>query len=223
MIPTLAGSPDIADPPGTGNSQYNDDFNEDSAGPPTGWTLLNAPSTCNTTDSLSQLHIAAGTSNSIAGIYKAIGAATFPLTVTARITEALLNTEGVASCVGFFLSPVAPGSAGTGMAIVISQTTASPPVPQVQYGTINMATFAWTKIANSILQVPGNAGIYLQMLGLDNTGENFQFNWSYGGRSFVQMEPEESIAAAAAYVGIFANGNGSNFDQDCYVDWIRFH
>ncbi len=222
IIPGLSGSPDIYGSV-AGNGVLNDEFDQDTSGTPAGWTSFNTPTLVNTSDSLSELHLQSpGTTNSIGGIYKAIpGGGSYPMTITMKLTECFLNATNQSPGIGFCLSSVVPGSGGTGQALVYSQSTASPAVPQGQYGTVNMSTYAWSKVASTLAPIPANISYYLQVT-IDGTGENLVFNMSIGGRSFLQVETGVSLAASATYISIFANGNGGNAVTDAYIDWIRF-
>lgn len=81
VIPGLKGSPDIA-PGGSGNYEFDDN----SAGVPSGWTSVGNMNTPNTTDARSHLHLRKQTTDTtMAALYLAI-AATRPLILTAKIT-----------------------------------------------------------------------------------------------------------------------------------------
>lgn len=222
QIPGLSGSPDIEVPAGAGNSQFNDEFDDNTSGAPAGWTAFNTPALCNTSDSLSELHLQSpGTTNDVGGIFKSIVAGSFPMTITMKVTETLFNATTQSPGAGMLVSPVALGGAGTAEGIVFSQSAASPAIPQAQWGTINTSTFAWAKTGQSIPGMPPNSSVYLRLV-LDATGANVTPFMSIGGRIWFPLTGAVAISGAAILVAIFANGNGGNVDTDAYFDWIRF-
>lgn len=123
IIPGISGNPDIlpASP-----STFSDEFDEDAAGTPTGWTTFNAPDIINTNDALSHLHMqkAASASNNMSGILKAPPAA--PFTMIVKIVDMYLgvNTNRAGLVLSSTLTPTT--STGTLIDFGISQASGTP-------------------------------------------------------------------------------------------------
>lgn len=121
-IPGLNGSPDII--PGS-PSTFSDEFDEDAAGVPTGWTAFNAPDIANTSDALSRVHIEKlATGNNMAGIFKV--PPTAPFTMLVKLDDVYMgqspNRAGLFLCSG--AAPAA--AAGTIIDFGLSQASGTP-------------------------------------------------------------------------------------------------
>ena len=221
IIPGLSGSPDIAPVPGAGNSQLNDEFDWDTAGVPTHWTQFGTPQILDTNDFVSMLHLKGptGVANSIAGIYKGITPAgsSFPMSITMKIAETMFS--GNFPDVDLFVSPVAPGNAGTAESLVYVQNSGAT-LPQGQWGTDNMSTLAHTGTGNSSLDMNPQGPCYLRWT-IAAGGLSCVPSISANGRIFIAITTAVTLASPAAFVGIGCNANGG-VSPETYIDWIRF-
>lgn len=210
-IPGLNGSPDIIVPAGAGNTQYNDEFDQDSAGVPSPWTAFNSPATVDTNTALSQLHIiGTNTADLFMGVYKAI-APTFPLTVTIKLTDVSMLGANQAFFVG--LSPVTPGTAGTAFTTAVAFNATVSYV--AQWLSFNSSTGAHIGSANGLLAPPS---IYLRAK--LTTATSYQAQMSLGGLAWSNIGTPQTIVSPL-FVLIGCNGFGQT-DQEMFVDWIRF-
>jgi hypothetical protein len=208
-IPGLSGSPDIIVPAGAGNSQYNDEFDQNAAGTPTGWTSFGTPGTLNTSDVPSALHIAtASSANAICGVYKAI-TLTYPAKITLKILDDLFGTNF--QLAGMLISPVAPGNAGTGYGVCLAAGLNG------QNFSVNMSTLAYTGIANGgglplpcWLQLQQSSALAVASF-QSRSGFLYQ-GWSSNG----------STPTGTAYVCVFVNAQGAANGANAFFDYIRF-
>lgn len=209
-IPGLNGSPDIIVPAGSGNSQYNDEFDQDGSGVPAGWTSFNSPAAVDTNTVLSHLHInGTNTADLFMGVYKAI-APTFPLTVTAKLADCSMFGANQAFFIG--LSPVAPGTAGTALTTAIAFNATVSFVSQ--WLSFNSSTGAHIGSANGVLASPPG---YLRAKLTTATSYQAQISkgmaWANVGSAQVIVSP--------LFVFLGVSGFGQT-DNEVFFDWIRF-
>lgn len=213
QIPGLGGSPDIIVPAGSGNSQYNDDFDEDFGGGPPGWSTFGGSVSVDTSQVLSHLHLLNSSSgSSVEGIYKPV-TLTFPATITAKVADA--SIVGANQYFFILISPVQPGNAGTGWAVGFAWGTGG--VVNAQLLSINMATGATGSFTNGVqLYPPG----YLRFV-ITGGGVTVQAKVAQAGLAYGNVGAAQTLSANAAFVMIGANGFGQT-DNEMFVDWLRF-
>ena len=211
-IPGLSGSADIR--PGSPSS-FNDEFDEDGSGIPTGWTALpfGALSVNNTDDFISHLHLKTSlTTAFMSGIYKAAPALTY--TVTAKITDGCLATDFDAC--GMFVSAVVPGSAGSMYGFQFAGGSATA-LQTMIYNAATGATGSGINTFGTGLRPP----MYLRMVVAAAT---ITYLCSYNGQVFQQVAQTTGLALATTQIGLHVTSNGAaspSFGEET-VDWIRF-
>lgn len=121
IIPGLSGSPDLLP---TSPSTFSDEFDEDAAGVPTGWTSFNTPDICNTSDALSRLHLQRNASGNMSGIMKAPPAT--PFTMIMKMDDMYLGVNTNRAAIALCSLAVPTGAAGTIIDLGISQASGTP-------------------------------------------------------------------------------------------------
>lgn len=211
-IPGLSGSPDIIP---SSPSTFSDEFDENAAGTPSGWTstagLFGTITTLNTDDAKSFAHILAGSGDFINGIFKA-GPTSFPITVIAKLSDCALAN---ANCeAGLYAGAQAPGVAGTLYLIQITGVNGGASV--VQTGTAVSAT----GVPGSGSTV-GSWGVTPMYFKIVITATTITRYWSYNGMVWQAVAAVTGLTISAPYVGIFANTNGGQ-SGEAYFDYVRF-
>lgn len=205
-IPGLAASPDASSP---GTFQFQEEFDQNTTGVPAGWTVWNNGGglAVVTNDALSCLHLSDtdNGSNVGRGIYRALPAGlTYPLTITMALSDSEV------ALAGFVISPVQPGSAGTGYGVFYSGGH--------QATSCNMATGALVGngSGDGVAYFPSYMGATMP----DNTHLNPLA--SRGG--LISYTPpsavEETLSGPAAYIALFVNALGGN-SPSAWFDFIR--
>lgn len=210
-IDGLSGSPDRlpASP-----STFNDEFNEGSAGIPTGWTTLGTPTSIDTDTVVSNVHIVSENSASVAlvGMYKAIPA--FPFTVTAKMTDNNMHT--INNTCGLFVGEAVPGNM---YSVALDAVGGTPSVLADIEGAhwTSPSVFAaaiGTAVTN---QAPA---IYLRIVATSTSA--IQLQWSRNGIAYYNVGTSVNPGLTIGSVGLFANSQAaSTFDS--FFDWIRFN
>lgn len=207
-IPRLSGSLDVATPI-TGNGALSDDFDQNTSGAPSGWTAMNAPTVLDTNDVLSHLHVKlTGSANLCAGAYKSLAGAAYPLTITARISDMLQGTNS--QLAGIFVSPVLPGVAGTAVGVLCASGG------NVQNGSINMATGAYTGTTNGItFDMP----LWLRLVLSANNA--VQASGSRGGAGFFNCGSNMTPSAGVAYLLAIVCPQGAATGAEAFFDYVH--
>lgn len=217
-IPGLSGSPDIipASP-----STFSDEFDEDAAGVPTGWTVFNAPDICNTNDALSHLHIEKlATGTNMAGIFKVPPAA--PYTMTAKLSDLYLgvstNRAGIFACSG------AAPAAASGSIIDLGISQASGPTPQ--YYSNKYAGYQAAGSGTGSLFVDTSVNpeaappCYLRIVVTSTTVWNS--GWSKNGLLWNVGASVLNPGFVPGCVGLMCNTVAGTGRGEAFFDWVRF-
>lgn len=212
-IPGLSGSADIlpASP-----STFNDEFDENAAGAPSGWSRTDtsggswgALTTCNTSDILSHLHLVCGAGNLFQGVYK-LGPGTLPFTVTCKLSDAILHSNF--DYAGMWVASQAPGSAGNVYALNFVDGGV------IQTQTMVGASGATGSGGNTLDQQP--PGYLRQVVSTTGVTPYRSFSglvWENNGGLI-----SHTFAAGAVYVGLFVSTDGASDNGEAAFDWVRF-
>lgn len=211
----LGGSPDAA--PSAPNAA-NDEFEQNGAGLPAGWSstaaLWGALPTLNTNDAHSHLHLVCGAGGLFQGVYKPGPAA--PYTVTCKIADAQIGLNG-ANAAGLWVSQVAPGSAGTLLGVQIQGRSVATVPPQLQTINANAATgvIGAGAAAANVPVVP----VYFRWI---VTANSVTPEFSFGGLVWEQLTPTGALVVTNTWVGLFVDTNGGGQPGEAFFDWVRF-
>jgi hypothetical protein len=219
-IPGLSGSPDIV-PSSPGAA--NDEFDQNTAGVPSGWSSFGASGTWDTNTVPSHLHILSEPSvaNVITAVFKSSPSA--PFTMTAKIADCQMDnaTANVFMATGLFVGIASPGTgsnAFTGMAMVAKQG-----------GTGAMQTFAYTgpttnpsglNTALAGLVVPP---LYVRVA-VNGAGTTAVFSASLNGMVWFQVA-SIALGFTVASIGLYtdpASSSSTSTPAEAYFDYVRF-
>lgn len=218
IIPGLSGSADIFVGAGSGHAAFNDEFEQDSSGIPSGWTILpfGTLATDNTNDFLSNLHLKTntGTTGVMSGIYKAGPAPTF--TMTAKITDLAVAQEFNAA--GIFYSPVTPGNTGSAYTcIAFCGGSGAGAGASVQSMICNADTGATGSGLNTVATF--TAPLYVRMV---VTATSVTYYCSSSGLVWTVMGSTTGLTLVTGTVGLWVTSNGSVNLGEAAFDWVRF-
>jgi hypothetical protein len=202
-LPGLSGSPDLIPPA----LQFDEEFDQNTAGVPAGWTSMNAPAVVSTNEIPSHLHLhnSDNNQNVCRGIFRALpGGLVYPLTITAKVSEGFQGLSGI------IVSAVAPGNAGTGYGLAWSGGA--------QGMVLNMS-------ALSLVGNGNNTGRpwtpkYLRIQMPDSTHVNSQYADSGFTYQVTPTQVQETLSGAAGFLTLFVNTLNSNTADVCF-DWVR--
>jgi hypothetical protein len=226
IIPGLAGSADVV--PASPNVD-DDEFDQNAAGTPSGWTAFNTPDTLNTNDNKSHVHIvkASGSGDNYFGIVKAkTNPTSFPWTVVAKIADLSYGSSsgGNYAAAFLFIADGAPGSGVKGYTFGVQKNTAGNtggPVPAVAHwsGFYNIAAAGGASdnpaYGNTVFN---GAPSYIKVI--VHAANNIEVYLSLNGKSWFLLVNSLGYLASATHVGLCVD-NQNNF-ADAYFDWIRF-
>ena len=212
-IDGLSGSPDRLP---LSPSTFNDEFDENAAGVPSGWTstaaFFGSLPTCNTNDLLSHLHMVAPTTAVANGIFKA-APTTFPFTVIAKVADAVAYQNNQES--GIYVGAQSPGNAGNLFAIGIVGVANA--IPVVQNITINSATGVGGVGSTVGTGIPP---LYLKIVVTATTITRF---YSFGGKVWTNAGAATTgLTIVTPSVGLFVNTSSAAQNAEAMFDWIRF-
>jgi hypothetical protein len=213
-IPGLAGDLDIVP---AAPSAFNDEFDQNTAGVPAGWTSTVAHfgtlPVCNTNDHPSHLHLQCGPGTVVQGIWKP--APPPPFTVITKISDAITYTNQPAA--GLWVSAFAPGSGGGGDFMGLEIASFSSDIAQVARQFCNNATGAIGVGAGFL--TPCIVPCYLKYVVTATTQTRY---WSQGGHIWFQDTTVSGAGISNAYVGLYVTTNGGTVNGEATFDWIRF-
>ena len=216
-IPGLNGSPDII--PAV-ISTFSDEFDENTAGVPSGWTSFNTPGTCNTNDVLSHLHLlkAAAGSNNMSGILKAPPVA--PFTMLVKVVDLYLgvntNRAGLVLC-----DTLTPGaSTGTLIDFGVSQASGTP----VYFSN---KTTGYTGVGSGTGSLPIDTTVnpeagppfYLKVVVL--SASSWQASWSKNGLLW-NTGSVLNPGFLPLGVGVHCNPVANTGRGEAFFDFVRF-
>lgn len=221
-IPGLSGSPDII--PGS-PSAFNDEFDQAAAGIPAGWSRTDTQggswgslTTLNTSDFLSNLHIACGAGALVQGIFKA-APTSLPFTMTVKLSDALVGSSGAGQfpAAGIWAASQAPGVAGSLFCLQLQGDANSTP-PLLQIMTANSATGA-SAGGSTLTAAPNQLPVYFQ---ITVTATTIIRRVSVGGYVFINVITTSGLTNTNPFIGLFCNTNAGGQSAEAVFDWVRF-
>lgn len=212
-IDGLSGSPDQKPASPSAN---NDEFNENTSGTPTGWTVFQPVSaiTVDTNTVKSQLHLAGpgDSKNRWAGIYKAIP--TFPFTVTAKVSDMSLLATVAA---GIFVSGGIPGGVAVPFALQFTTQDPSGSAPSTANAQIFTQYDTFGSSLGSALTYVGSP-MYLRMIVTSATSITYEA--SPNGLVWTVLHSAANPGFTPTNVGLTVSTQGAA--SEAMFDWIRF-
>ncbi len=211
IIPGLSGSPDIRVA-----ATNDDEFDQNAAGTPSGWTSFNSPDTLNTNDIKSHVHIKknANANPQWAGIYKTNPST--PFTMTAKITDSYLRSQWEKA--GIFVGQTTPGSASN-VLVILGNTYETGVGPRA-------AADKWTDYNTYGASAGGTAvdrlGMPLYIRIVANSNTSLDFYVSRGGLIWIPIVTAYNPSITIATVGLAVSPENSSNAAEAFFDWVRF-
>jgi hypothetical protein len=208
VIPGLQG---VADIKAGGGS--DDEFDQNSAGTPTGWTSFGSPDTVDTNSFKSYLRLKTasnGGSHSLKGVLKAAPSLAF--TVTAKLHDVAIG--GPFSNYGFAGIGILDGSS-TGKALIVSLGV---------NGGVKVFVDQWTNWTSDSSEtgyqsIAGpQAPLYLRLVA--HAANNIDVMTSFNGMAWVTLASGINFLASADRVALALDAYSQTVEA--YFDWIRF-
>lgn len=218
LISSLQSDPDIDNPGANG-----DEFVQNSAGLPSGWTAIGsgAFNSVNTSDFYSQVHCVSdsggGIGGELRGFYKT--APSLPFTMTAKLSDCVARSDatggtyygifiGEASAAGKFSAVCTQVRDGTNYLMAVARSWASRTSATSTFGTILQQVCS------------GRPPLYMRIVASSSLSATYQISYDNELWSTISsaVNPEFTIAS----VGIFIDAADATINGEATFDWIRF-
>lgn len=216
-IPGMNGNPDQLP---ASVSTFSDEFDEDAAGTPTGWTAFNAPDIINTNDALSRLHMqrAAAANNNMAGIMKAPPAT--PFTMIVKMDDMYLgvstNRAGLVLC----SLAVPTNVTGTLIDFGISQASGTPVYFSNKYtGYTGTGSGTGSLPIDTSVNPEASPPTFLKIVVTSATV--WQASWSKNGFLW-NVGATLNPGFVPLGVGVMVNATGTTGRGEAFFDYVRF-
>jgi hypothetical protein len=211
VIPGLAGSPDIR----AGGAE-DDEFDQNSAGTPSGWTAFGSPTAMDTNTAKSHLHIKmdANATDDLRGVYKAY-TPSFPFTLTAKATGATAFQASF-NAIGIYVAEATPGKL-SGIQNICN--TASIAWPRLVYRRVGYTNLTTTATETRLNWTGAVDPFYLRIVATNSTTLAYKF--SHDGLVWITVESAVDPGFTIGAIVLAISPENNTYGVEAFYDWIR--